>query len=263
MEKLLRALERRFGRYAIQNVAILLVAPKVAFYFFAMSRGGEVGDVFAKVMLIPEKVMDGEVWRVASFIATTGESNPIFFLVYVMLTFLFCSALLQRWGAFRLNVYLLIGWVLTVLGSFGANALSPGYLHLPGFSQVELTLFLGFATFYPNYELRLFFILPVKVKWIAWLTIGYVILQFGEGPWDHRSGYAHRLMILCALSNYLLFFGPALVKSTAQKQQASSRRREFEEAMRRGHEERERAKREDEEERALRAKEANDEENDR
>ncbi len=248
MEKLLRALERRFGRFAIQNIAIILVAPKVAFFLFTMSgEPSNAGHVGAAVQLVPRLILEGQVWRIVSFIVTPPTYSVIFFLIYIMLTFLFCNALQQQWGALRLNVYILLGWALTVAGSFVANALEPGYSHPQGFAQVESTLLLGFATLYPNFEFRLFFILPVKVKWIGLIAAGSAIYAFGTGPWDEAYGYAHRVMLLCAFANYLLFFGPALIRGTHQKHQASSRRRDFEAAMRRGDEERKRGQQEDSE----------------
>ena len=250
MEKVLRALERRFGRFAFHHVAILLVAPKVAFFMWAIGKPREqFNDAVNKLALVPDLVLQGEAWRLVSFIAVTLDRNPLFFLIYVMLTFLFCRALQHHWGAFRLNVYVLVGWVFVVGGSFVANLLAPGYADMIGLISFEGTLFLGFATIYPNYVFHLFFVLPVKVKWLAWVAILGAVYAFGIGYWDRPEDYAHRVMILAALANYLLFFGPALVRSTHQKQKARSRRREFEDAMRRGHEERERAQREEEEER--------------
>ena len=248
MEKLLRALERRFGRYAFHHVAILLVAPKVAFFMWAFDKGeDQFWSGVRKLALAPDLIMQGEVWRLVSFIAVTLTGNALFFLIYVMLTFLFCRALQHHWGAFRLNVYVLVGWAFVVAGSFVANLLAPGYIDLVGIAYFEGTLFLGFATLYPNYIFHLFFLIPVRVKWLAWLAVAYAVYSFGGGHWDRPSDYTHRVMILAAFANYLLFFGPALIKSTHQKQQARNRRRDFEEAMRRGHEERERAQREEEE----------------
>lgn len=253
VEKLLRVLERRFGRYAIPNIAALLLAPKAAFFLWSMTNPGAADPVIAQLRLVPAKVLEGEVWRLFTFIAEppfSGDSmiDIIFFFFYGYILFLFCGGLQARWGAFRLNVYLLFGWAAIVSGSFVASLLHPPYGQAGGFLQVEATLLLAFATYYPNFVFRLFLILPVKVKYLAWLAVGAAVLSFIEGPWDILGGYAHRVVLLGIYGNYLLFFGPGLVKSVAERQSSASRRRKFEDAMRRGHEQREADERREREE---------------
>ncbi len=59
---------------------------------------------------------------------------------------------------------------------------------------------LAFAWLFPDYTLMLFFVLPVKVKWLAlltWLFYGYTLIT---------GGWAERLLVLAAVANFLLFF---------------------------------------------------------
>jgi len=248
VEKLLRALERRFGRFAPANVAAILIAPQAAFFLWHWFQGGgrETSGVLAELLLVPALVLEGEVWRLASFILVPPTLAPIWFLFYALVLFIYASGLQARWGPVRLIVYILVGWFATVTASFVAFLLNPAYVLVQGFIAVETTLLFAFATYYPNFEFRVFFILPVKVKWLAWLAAGYGALLFFDGPWDEPAPYADRLVILGAVGNYLLFFGPALWKGLRQRQATTNRRRRFEEAMRRGYEERDRIAGEDE-----------------
>ena len=110
------------------------------------------------------------------------------------LFYLMGTALENTWGTFRYNVYLLVGWVATVAVSF----LQPDAAASIGFLQGSV--FLAFAYLYPDFQLLLFFILPVKVKWLALLQwIGYFyLLLVGDGM--------TQLLVLASVCNFVLFF---------------------------------------------------------
>ena len=67
------------------------------------------------------------------------------------------------------------------------------------------TVFLAFATINPDFELRLFFFLPVKVKWLALIQVAGYLLAMVSGSW------AVALMVLASVGNYLVFFASGLV----------------------------------------------------
>jgi len=246
MERLLRHLERRFGRYAIHNISFVLLAPQVMLYLVGMVDPQRANRAFEQMVLWPSRLLEGEVWRAVSFLAIPEPTNPIFFLFYVMIFHLFCAGLQSQWGPMRLNLYVLFAWIFTLVGALIAGQLDPGYVHLRGFSDLYTTVLLGFATLNPEFTINLFGILPVKARWIGWIAALTALYRFGLGSWGVPADYADRVIILASFLNYLLFFGPALLRGQVEKASASSRRRRFEEAMRRGHEERERALMEEE-----------------
>jgi hypothetical protein len=144
-------------------------------------------------------VLSGEAWRVFTFVFVPPISNPICALFFWYLFYLMGTALENTWGAFRYNIYLLIGYAATV----GASFLTPAMPATNGFLQG--TVFLAFAQLYPNFEICLFFLLPVKVKWLALLTwIGY-FFAFIVGEWTIR------FMVLASIANFLLFFARDIV----------------------------------------------------
>src|SRR5205823_45350 len=101
-----------------------------------------------------------------------------------------------RWGDFRFNLFYGIGACAVVLASM--------IIGLP-LSNVTLnaTIFLAFAALWPDFELLLFFVLPVKVKWLAYLAWAGILWSFLTGGWMARVALASGLM------NYALFFGPS------------------------------------------------------
>jgi len=127
------------------------------------------------------------------------ECGLICLLFFWYLFYLMGTALEQSWGVFRYNVYLLLGYAATVAVAF----VTPNFPATNGYLQASV--FLAFAFLYPNFVLSLFFILPVRIKWLAMLTwIGY-FLTFVFGDWTER------LIITAAVGNFLLFFGRDII----------------------------------------------------
>ena len=97
-------------------------------------------------------------------------------------------------------------------------------------TMLASSLFFAFATFYPNEQIYLFFFLPVKVKWLAWVSAGLLFFGFAANP------NSYRVALIIAFANYLLFFGPELLRAVRNRQEVASRRRRFEENARPGEE---------------------------
>ena len=191
----LNRLERALGRYAIPNISLYLVIGQV-FVFLLALLGRNLGEL---LVLQGARVLQGEGWRLFTFVFVPSIlTNKAWGLVMTVfgwyLFYLMGGALEQFWGVFRYNCFLFVGWLLTVVVAL----LFPTALAETVF--IAGCVFLAFAYLNPEFELLLFFILPVKIKWLAllmWLRFGYL---FAVGD------RAERLMILAAIANFLLFF---------------------------------------------------------
>lgn len=194
---MLSRLERRFGRFALPQVTLGLIVCQVLMYGAAMAKP----EVVENAQLIRQKVLDGEVWRLLTFLAIPPLSHPIFALFFWYLFYLMGSALEHFWGTFRYNVYLLIGYFATVAVTMltplpaGVESFGGGNAFLQG------SVFLAFAYLCPNFELCLFFILPVKIKWFALATWIGIVVTLLVGDW------LMRLTVLTGICNFVLFFG--------------------------------------------------------
>jgi len=210
---LLRHLEKKFGRWAVPNLTTLLIAGQVLLYFVQTMSGAQGGgDPLASVQLWPSAVMQGEVWRLVTFLFVPPNQSMLFILFYWMLLFRYGTALEQRWGTFRFNLFLLIGYLANVAAAFVAWGVGSEVVANSGYF-----LFLAFARFYPNFVLQLFFILPIQIKWLAllaWIGYGYQLLT---GDWMTR------FLVVASVLNYLLFFGREHFQDVKQGQ----RRRSF------------------------------------
>jgi hypothetical protein len=184
-------LEQKYGRYAVPNVTTGIVIGQAFLYLIAYSGQLDIG----RALLIPARVLAGEWWRLLTF-PFVPPGAGLFFIFFALYAFyLMGSALEGRWGAFRYNVFLLCGYVATVAVSFLTPYQPASNVFIGG------SVFLAFAALYPEFQFLLFFIIPVKVKWlalIAWIGYGY---SFLSGTWSTR------FMVLASLSNFLLFFG--------------------------------------------------------
>jgi hypothetical protein len=187
---LLDKLQRRFGRFVLPHVTEGLIACQVLTYFFCMSKP----EFHQAITLIPRRVLDGEAWRLITFICAPPCGSPLGAFFFWYLFFLMGTVLESTWGAFRYNAYLLIGWMATVAASCLQPDAPASIVFLEG------SVFLAFAYLYPNFQLLLFFILPVKVKWLAllqWIFYFYVML-FGDA--------IHQIVATASVCNFLLFF---------------------------------------------------------
>ena len=205
---LLDKIERRFRRFALPHLTIGLIVCQVVVYAMAqgqmLSAGVDAGNperqtVLDRIALVPGKVLEGQVWRLVTFVFEPPTMNLVCAFFFWYLFYLMGEALELSWGAFRYNVYLLIGYLATVAVSF----LTPDVPASIGF--VQGSVFLAFAALFPNFVIYLFFLLPVKVKWLALLAwLGY-FLALVFGTWTTR------LLVLASICNFLLFFSKDII----------------------------------------------------
>jgi len=193
-DKLWHFLARRLpwlGTPGVLKAVVLLNA----LTFFLVSIDPAYAGMLA---LIPEKIRAGEIWRLVTYIFIPQTSS--WFWVFFLLLFMWvlATALEEHWGALKLNVFYLVGMIgCTVAAFFFGGGSSNTFLNL--------SLFFAFATIAPNYEIFLFFVLRVRVKYIAWVLAGMLALQFALLP------LAAKMAMAASLANYLLFFLPGSV----------------------------------------------------
>jgi hypothetical protein len=187
----LNKLERSLGRFAIPHLITFLVAGQAGAFVLSYVKPAFI----PALVLIPDRVLEGEVWRLVSFLFIPPDAHPIFIIFALMLLYTYGRALEEHWGELRFNLFVFVGWIATILAAFAV----PGAVATNAYLMASL--FLAFAYLYPDFVLRLFFILPVKIKWLAWLTWVFFAVSIVLGDW------ATRALVVAGVVNYFVFFG--------------------------------------------------------
>lgn len=207
----LNKLEREFGDYALENLTYYLLAGQVI-AFVLLTVNPEGVNTFN---LIGSQVLAGEYWRLISFLFVPFTMQPLFVVFTWYLYYLYGGALEKEWGSFRYTVYLLIMYILTI----AAALVLPNQVF--SHTYIYTSVFLAFAYLYPNFTLNLFFILPVKIKWLAAIAWAGILLQIVIGS------MADKILAVVSVANFLLFFGSELLQKAPlfarQLQNAGSR----------------------------------------
>ncbi len=213
---LITKLEKHFGAWAIPNLTIYLIAIQAIGVVLLLTNRADGTDL----ILYGSGVLHmGQWWRLLSFLMMPSTLDPLwlFFAFYVF--YLIGSSLERHWGTFRFNLFMLCGYLLTVMMAF----INPGVIITNAYFLG--CAFLAFATLFPNVEFRLFFVLPVKVKWLGIIAAaGYLLALFrpADGNGSARI-IGDRLSIIAAFVNYALFFGKSVVLNI----RAGKRRKAF------------------------------------
>lgn len=171
---------------------------------YLLSQMDRTGFLTYYLCLIPGRVLHGEVWRLVTFVFVPGTGNLLSLALELYFYYLIGSMLEQVWGEGKFTVYYLCGMILSILYSFLAGLFgSMEYVFVTG-EYISLSMFFVYATFWPDNRVLLFFFIPIKVKWLAWLEAAIFALSMIRG-WT--------LLPLVGILNYFLFCGDRLLES--------------------------------------------------
>jgi membrane associated rhomboid family serine protease len=207
----IKRLERFLEPVAVPNLTLYLVAGQTFFYLTFML--GLLDPV--RFIYVPELVLEGQVWRLVTFVFMPPATSWIFIAFALYFLFFTGRTLEEQWGVVRYNLFVLTGYVLTV----GLSFITPGAVGTNVF--IAGSIFLAFAYLYPDFVLYIFLILPVKIKWMALVTWVIYAYSFFTG------GVATKLSVVASVGNFLLFFGRDLwldAKTGRRRMQAQAAR---------------------------------------
>lgn len=206
-------LEKRFGFLGVPGLMRIVVV--FTALVFVLAR---LDPNFVSILdLDIGRIRHGEVWRLFTYIFVPQTLSFIWVTFALLFLWFIGDGLERAWGAFRLTLYFLVGMMGTTAAAFffGSNFSN---------SMLSAALFFAFARFYPDEVIYVFFILPVKVKWLAWISAAFLLVAFVMNSNDYR------LALMAALSNYLIFFGPEIIRSIRNRRVVTQRRERFEQA---------------------------------
>jgi hypothetical protein len=214
----------RWGAFeGIDGLPLIIVFSNALVFLFDLLRPG----LIEQLVLSRAALADGQWWRLCTFVfvppfidrfffwPVAPPANVVLMVFWFMFLYTMATSLERAWGGFRFTVYFLAGALATAL---------VGFLPWPGIvgnGYLQASLFLAFATLFPEEEVLLFFFLPVRVRWLGlltWASIGAGVL-FGDG--------LTRATIAAGLLNYFLILGPDLWDRAILRWRAILNRRRF------------------------------------
>lgn len=230
-------LERRFGRFAIHNLMyyiIILYVVGLVIQLFAPSF------YYQYLSLDVGAILHGQIWRVVTFIIQPPQSSYIFMVFALYLYYMLGRELERTWGAFRFNLYFFAGMLFHVIAAFAAYFIT-GVSFPLGTWYLNMSLFLAFAAIYPDMQFYLFFMIPVKAKWLGWLDGLYFLYTIVQAFLPAYGGgifgviyQSNAIAAAVSILNFVIFFlGSRNMQRFSPKQQR--RKRQFQQRMRPEH----------------------------
>jgi len=189
----MRFLERKLSWLSIPNLALILITLQALGSLFVLMDPIWIN----RLALVPSNVLEGEYWRLVTFLALPLSMSPIWIIFALWSLYFIVTSIEREWGAFKTTFYVLISYLLMIVFSF---IFQYPITHISSFIS---TLFLAAAALFPDMEILFFFVIPAKMKWLAWLTLLLILFNFITGEW------VERFYLLAIYSNYFVFFGPA------------------------------------------------------
>ena len=156
-------------------------------------------------------ILKGQVWRLISYPLTYGSINPVFMLITLVCYYSLGRAMENAWGTFKFNLFYFTGILMMDIYSMIFNCQADAY-------YLNLSLFLSYATMYPNAQFLLLFIIPVKAWIFALIDLLLILYGLIADP------FPYNLFPVIALANYFLFFGKDVANVIPISWQANFRR---------------------------------------
>ena len=190
MNNWLNKLERKYGRFGIPNLTNILVAGQILVLAIELFVNQTVSVWLA---LSRYFLLRGQIWRIITFAFIPSYGGSILSAVLgIYFTWFIGTALEQEWGDFRYTLYFLLGMVGTVLACLLTGVTASTYC-------LSLSLLLAFAMLYPEVQLLLFFVIPIRVKYFGFFAAALWVLSFLSAP--------------LSMLNVWAFFGPMAYRS--------------------------------------------------
>ena len=239
---LINSLENKFGRFAIPGLVGIIAWLQAGVWILAKANPEMLGHLILNKAFL----MQGQIWRAATFVAVPVHANPLWMVFAVMLMLSMSATLDHAWGAFRVNLFILAGMIFTTAGVLLQSSPLGNLVRSLGLErQLDTTMLeqlaaisdfgfqcsywfdsgimFAFACVVPNAEIALYGILPFKVKYVALLLAAKLMLDAIQHP-------PLIVPMIFALMNFFIAFGPSFVRLLTHRGTVMQRRSRFESA---------------------------------
>ena len=221
-------LERKFGRFGVENLTMYVIICYVVGYFLAYFNP----SLLSLLSLEPALILRGQIWRIITWVIyPPSMSNVLWFVIAIVFFYYPIGTSLERtWGSFRYTLYIFSGILFSVIGAFILYFITGAYGIGSLFNTyyISLSVFLAYALSYPDMQILLWFVIPIKMRWMA-IVYGVMVL-YDMITYLRMGLWVYVVPIIASLLNFVLFFF-----STRNMQRYNPkevhRRREFKKAV--------------------------------
>ncbi len=190
-------------RFGVPNLMLYIVIISLAVWLLSIMDPSKT--LMSFFVFSPERILKGEVWRLVSFIFVP-QSLSFWELLFFYFYYWIGNVLEKEWGTPRFNIFLISGVLLTAVYGFIIYFITKQSIAVTTYF-IYLSMFFSFATLFPDVQVLFMFIIPIKVKWLAYLDAAFFLLSM------LTQSFPFNLLPLVAVLNYLVFFGDDLFSS--------------------------------------------------
>ncbi len=214
--------EKKFGKYAVKNLTLYLIIGYVLGYIIHLINP----NMYDLLTLDPYMVFQGQVWRLVTWVLTMPEQLSIFTIIMLFLYYSLGQSLERTWGTYKYNVYLFSGFLFTAVGAMILYIVLCAYygsmlsVSIIGNNigacvstyYINMSIFLAFAATYPDMQLLLYFIIPIKVKWFGLLYGAFIFVDIFEAfraageIGIYMNAIIVTVLIVLSLLNFIIYF---------------------------------------------------------
>lgn len=190
-------------RFGIPKLMLYIIIGNAIVYLFGLMD--TTGTFLSYLYFNPALVLQGQVWRLITFIFIPSGSNIFFVAIFLYFYYFIGSTLENHWGAPRFTIYYISGILLTVIYGFIAWLITGDTSSSLDSTYINLSMFFAFAVLFPDMRVLLFFIIPIKIKWLAILDAVYFLVSIFITP------FPANLLPIVAILNFFIFCGGTLM----------------------------------------------------
>lgn len=225
-------LERKFGRFYIPNLTMILIGGFILGYLIEIF----MPEALLAICLDPQMVMKGQIYRLITWVVMPPQGISIFVVIMLMFYYHVGKTLENAWGDFRYTLYIVAGIIFTdigimltyiVMNIMGKGEMINIYVDYGLYGATTyylcLSMFLAYAFMFPDMQVLYMMIIPIKVRWLGYLDIAYLVVQIVQ--FGLIKYYAGMITVIMSVLNFIIFYFLLKGKTRITPAQKKRRRR--------------------------------------
>ena len=213
-------------RFGIPNLMLVVVIGNALVWLLDQFSPGF--SLSSALSFVPYYILRGEVWRLVTFVFVPTTNKVLLLAISLYFYYWIGSVLERQWGTTKFTVFYLLGLVLNIIAGFILYLVLPYPVATVSMHYVNLSLFFAFATLYGDMQVLLFFVIPIKVKWLAWVDAALfafdIILALAKIPSLGLLALVGVVAPIVAILNYLIFFWDDLMATMGRVKRQTAHR---------------------------------------